>query len=256
MLEIFNYTFFFFLGAVFASFLNLCVYRIEREVPLREIFLGKSLCDNCNRNLHWYELIPIFSFLFLKGKCHSCKNKIPVFYLFSEILLGLSFLFFYFISAPMIFFVLLLILYFWAVSDFHYQSIPKHITDFILVVSFVIWILFLIYDFDFNRIYPPLLSLGMALIIYLVSFKKKIFGLGDVIIFFVLAFWFEISLFISVLLYSIVLGGLFGLAFSLKDRKFLKGYIPFLPFIFFGFILTLILESQNIFLFDYIFPLW
>jgi prepilin signal peptidase PulO-like enzyme (type II secretory pathway) len=256
MSEIINYIFFFSLGAVFASFLNLCVYRIEKEVQLKEIFLGKSLCDNCNRNLSWYELIPIFSFIFLKGKCSSCKMKISNFYFFSEILLGMSFLLLYFISSPVLFFVLLSILYFWAVSDFHYQSIPKNITDLVLVVSFVIWLLFLIYDFDFFRIYPLLLSAGMALIIYIISLKKKIFGLGDIIIFFTLSFWFELSLFVSVLLYSIIIGGLFGLILSLKDRKFLKGYIPFLPFVFFGFLIAITLESQNIFLFDYILPLW
>ena len=76
-----------FLGASLASFFS-CVI----ENPLKTFSLkGKSSCNHCNNKLQINDLIPIFSFIFLRGKCRYCKKSIKINYLIYEIFMGILF---------------------------------------------------------------------------------------------------------------------------------------------------------------------
>jgi len=89
ILLIYIYINFFIIGVLFGSFCTLAVYRI----PLKQdIFHTRSYCPNCNHRLNFLDLIPIFSYIFLRGKCRYCKQTIRARYLIIEILCGLSFL--------------------------------------------------------------------------------------------------------------------------------------------------------------------
>lgn len=69
--------FVFLFGITVGSFLNVCIYRI----PLNEdIVREQSHCMSCGYKLRWYDMIPVFSWLALGGKCRSCKEKISVQY--------------------------------------------------------------------------------------------------------------------------------------------------------------------------------
>ena len=78
----------FIIGTVFGSFYTLAVYRIPKR---QDITHTHSYCPNCNHKLGFLDLIPILSYLFLKGKCRYCKEKIRPRYLILEILSGLVF---------------------------------------------------------------------------------------------------------------------------------------------------------------------
>src|SRR5574344_1035034 len=81
--EIIIYTIIFIIGTMMGSFLTLAVYRI----PLKQDITHKrSYCPNCNHRLQFLDLIPIFSYIFLKGKCRYCGNKIRARYILLEIL--------------------------------------------------------------------------------------------------------------------------------------------------------------------------
>ncbi len=252
-MEILNAIFFFCFGAVVASFLNLCVYRIENNDSIKGLFIGRSFCDNCRKTLQNYEIIPIFSFLFLKGKCPSCGKKISFFNLISELLLASVFLFFFLFGIPYSLFILLVIIYFFAVYDFHYSSIPKSITDVILILSFFYWFVLLLLGYDITRIYTVLIVLLFWLILFVFSRKKTLFGLGDILVLFILAFWLEIEIFVLILLASFFIGGVFSLGLVIKDRTYLKKYVPFIPFLLFGFIFACLLYYSSFIAFDYIF---
>lgn len=60
-------------GIIFGSFLNVCIYRIPKK---ESIVSTPSHCMNCGYRLKWYDLVPLFSFLFLKGRCRQCKTKL------------------------------------------------------------------------------------------------------------------------------------------------------------------------------------
>lgn len=86
----------FVLGAVVGSFLNVVALRLNTGMGLR----GRSMCMSCCRKLTWQELIPIFSFILLLGKCRSCKGKISWQYPLVEFITGVLFAAIYFKFPP------------------------------------------------------------------------------------------------------------------------------------------------------------
>lgn len=78
----------FIMGAFFGSFFTLAVYRL----PLKKnITYERSFCPNCNHKLGAFDLVPVFSYIFLGGKCRYCKEKIKIRYLLLEVLSGFVF---------------------------------------------------------------------------------------------------------------------------------------------------------------------
>ncbi len=80
--------FIFVFGTIIGSFLNVLIYRI----PLKLDFVkGRSFCPHCHHGLSALDLFPVFSFLFLKGKCRYCGEKISWRYPLIELLTGILF---------------------------------------------------------------------------------------------------------------------------------------------------------------------
>ena len=77
MMKIFIGVFVFLFGIVIGSFLNVLIYRIPRGLDFKK---GSSFCTTCKHPLKWYDLFPLFSWLFLGGKCRYCKAKISPIY--------------------------------------------------------------------------------------------------------------------------------------------------------------------------------
>ena len=87
-MDIFFYVIIFIIGSLFGSFYTLAVYRIPKR---QDILLKHSYCPNCNHKLGLLDLFPIFSYIFLGGKCRYCKDKIRPRYLILEVLAGMLF---------------------------------------------------------------------------------------------------------------------------------------------------------------------
>ena len=87
-MNVFLYIIIFIMGTLFGSFYSLAVYRIPKKI---DIIYTHSFCPNCGHKLGFWELIPVWSYLFLGGKCKQCKQKIRPRYFILEILSGLSF---------------------------------------------------------------------------------------------------------------------------------------------------------------------
>ena len=87
-METFFYIIIFIIGSLFGSFYTLAVYRIPKR---QDITHTHSYCPNCNHKLGLLDLFPIFSYIFLGGKCRYCKEKIRPRYLILEILSGIMF---------------------------------------------------------------------------------------------------------------------------------------------------------------------
>ena len=83
------YIIIFIMGTVFGSFYTLAVYRIPRKIDITHTH---SFCPKCNHKLGFFELIPVWSYIFLGGKCKNCGQKIRIRYFLLEILSGLTFL--------------------------------------------------------------------------------------------------------------------------------------------------------------------
>ncbi len=86
-MEIYIYIILFIIGTLLGSFCTLAVYRI----PLKQnITHERSYCPKCNHQLNFFDLIPLLSYIFLKGRCRYCKEKIRPRYFVLEILSGIS----------------------------------------------------------------------------------------------------------------------------------------------------------------------
>lgn len=83
-------TFAFVLGAVVGSFLNVCIYRMPLDLSVNQP--RRSFCPSCKQQLKWHQNIPLLSWLFLRGRCANCGNRIAFRYFAVELLTALLFL--------------------------------------------------------------------------------------------------------------------------------------------------------------------
>ncbi len=181
---------FFILGSVLASFYGVLATR----APLnKSIVKPRSHCDFCNHVLSWYELIPIFSYFFLQGKCHKCKAKLLIYEPIVELVMGIlfmgSYLYFgfcyeFFVS---LFLISLLVLIF--ISDIKFMII----LDSPLVVTSIAVFLLKWYYFDFQAALNSFFA-GIILFLFMLFigflgkkvFKRDALGGGDIKLSFVI----------------------------------------------------------------------
>lgn len=141
--KIFIYGIVFIFGTLIGSFLNVCIYRIPLQ---KSVATGRSHCMSCNKNIKWYDLIPVFSFIFLRAKCRHCKSKISIQYPLIEAINGLLYLTVFYVygwEGPFI--IILNIIYSIVIStlivlsviDIRTQTIPNKLSVFLLILGFL-----------------------------------------------------------------------------------------------------------------------
>ena len=125
-------------GIIIGSFLNVCIYRIPKK---ENIVTTRSHCMSCGYQLRWYDLIPLFSWLALGGRCRKCKAKISVQYPAIEALNGVLYLIVflcYGVSIETLFYCLMAsALLALSVIDFRTFEIPLGFNVFIAVLGLV-----------------------------------------------------------------------------------------------------------------------
>lgn len=222
-------------GAIFGSFLGCMGYRIPNRIKTT---YPSSFCPNCKKSLKWYMNIPIFSYIFLKGKCAYCKSKIGGIYFLCEILGAILFgLNYYLFNFKMEFFILTILtcmLIVTIVSDFKYY----YISDRVLVIS---GIALIIVSFVFLDTHSAIMRVVSGIIMFITMFGIKIMGnrmfgkesLGDGDIKLMGVIGIALGLFNSFV--SLFFASVVALIFSLITLKSNKeGLIPFGPFIIIG----------------------
>lgn len=119
----------FVLGAVVGSFLNVCIYRLPRDLSVNEP--RRSFCPACGKAIPWRQNIPLLSWLWLRGKCASCGSKISVRYFAVELLTALLFLAFWLVfpwKIALVYWVFVSLLIAATFIDFAHFIIPDEIT--------------------------------------------------------------------------------------------------------------------------------
>lgn len=128
-------------GILIGSFLNVCIYRIPEEMS---VVTERSHCMSCNSKLKWYDLVPVFSYIFLLGRCRKCKSKISIQYPIIEALNGIMYVFVFYINGwDSIYTLLLSVVYCLTISalivlsiiDFRTNIIPPGINIFLMVMG-------------------------------------------------------------------------------------------------------------------------
>ena len=180
-MEILLYTIIFIIGCFFGSFFTLAVYRIPRK---EDILIKHSYCPNCNHKLGFLDLFPVFSYIFLLGKCRYCKNKIRSRYLILEIFSGITFLL-YAISIKLniynINFFEIVMIYIYISVLFIIAGIDKEnfkIEKNVLIFGFFIEFIYIIYqcisnEFDIYKYVMYLVVMIILLLISIIVLKTK-----------------------------------------------------------------------------------
>ncbi|AOR24631.1 prepilin peptidase [Clostridium taeniosporum] len=217
------------IGLVIGSFLNVCIYRIPLE---QSICYPPSHCGNCNHKLNSIDLVPVLSYLFLKGKCRYCNEGISIRYPLIEILnailyliifcnYGLTFEFFKYTLLSSLLIVIGMI-------DYQTQDIYTSTIMFGIIVG----IIFMTLDFFINKGSISNYILGaiigfLALAIIVIITKGM--GIGDAEITLVCGLFLGIKGVIFTLFLGIIIGGIVAIIILILKLKNAKDAMAFGP---------------------------
>jgi len=208
------YFFNFYFGAIVGSFIYVCILRLPKG---EDIVFKKSYCERCNKKIEWLFNIPLFSFLWLKGRSNCCHEKIKLDYLFVELITGLfffiNFILFDNYHTIIIFDLLYVILLLIIIIDYKNRIIFD-------VFSYSLIFTGLVVNYFFSSINPFNITILDALITMMISsglfgllkflYKKmkKVDGLGggDIILIAGLSAWTGFKFFLYLLILSSISG--------------------------------------------------
>jgi leader peptidase (prepilin peptidase)/N-methyltransferase len=252
------YLFSFFFGSAIGSFLNVCIYRLPRE---ESIVFPPSNCTSCNNPIRFYDNIPMISYLFLRGKCRSCRERISPVYLIVEVLSGLICALlvwrFGFSLTTLFYFVFLSALVVITFIDLEHMIIPNVIT----FPGIVVGIIYAGLKTDWNTAHllfgssrlnlesiirilngVPIIDsiFGLILgggVLFLIGFlyevirKREGMGMGDVKLLAMIGAFLGWKGVIFVVFISSLIGTVVGISIILYKRGDLKYAIPYGPFL-------------------------
>jgi prepilin signal peptidase PulO-like enzyme (type II secretory pathway) len=271
----------FVLGLAIGSFVNVVALRYD---PDRFLFAngtigGRSHCPHCKRTLRWFELVPLLSFLVLRGHCRTCRARLSPRYFLVELGMGLLFiapipvpveLLFYpaaAIAVQAIWIAVLATLFLMALIDLRFKIIPDEIHVILLVLGAALILLIrpafadghgsfvsgyaLLFGLQtniwINHLAAALIGAGFfALLIFVTPFifGQAGMGVGDAKLALALGFlfgWPDIAL---IVMLAFVIGAVFG-AFILAGKSgSLKYAVPFGPFLALAALIVMLFGNQ------------
>ena len=251
-------------GTFVGSFVNVLGARYSEKESFKPALRGRSKCDNCGKSLKWHELIPVLSYILLRGRFAGCKARIPLQYPIVEILAGLTFAF-----VPeklgqgiptMIWILAFLVFILISIIDLRLRIIPDKSIVFLLGIGGLLIAYykttdtFGLVDGEINGSFlgayavsfwlgeqNALLNYGVGIVFGLMFFgliyflsKGKAMGFGDVKLagaLGALVGWPDIGM---ALILSFITGAIYGIYLMARGRKGMKDSIPFGPFIILG----------------------
>ncbi len=229
--------FVFLIGLITGSFLNCIIYRIGvNEKPK-----GRSYCPKCKHQLSHKDLVPVFSYIFLLGKCRYCNEKISIEYPLVELLTGALFLFTFLsvgISVELIYlFLVLFFLILIFVYDLKHYIIPDFATFSLIGISFLYLTSFSFLENDFSILLHGFLSALSAFLFFFALYyftKGKGMGFGDVKFVIFMGLFLSFPKILPGLFISFLLGAILGVALIVLGKKRMKSQLPFGPFLIVG----------------------
>lgn len=218
---------FFIYGLVFGSFFNVVGLRVPKG---ESIVRPPSHCTVCDRNLTVKDLVPVFSYVFLKGKCRGCGTKIHWVYPVMELATGLLFAFAYYqlgfaleLVVALLFISLLVII---TVSDIAYMLIPDKILLFFLIPLIVLRVFEPLSPW-WDSIVGAVVGFGVLFLIAIVS--KGGMGGGDIKLFFVIGLVLGWVPTLLTLFLASIIGTVIGVISLRRTKQGRKTPIPFGP---------------------------
>lgn len=236
LMNILLYVMIFITGSVFGSFFSLAVYRLPRKENITYV---RSHCTTCNHSLYFIDLIPIFSYIFLGGKCRYCKDKIRSRYILLEIFSGLVFLVIALSQKITVFstipeFINLFFIYLFICALFIIGGIDKEkyiIHDGTLIYGIVVALLYGLYNAFFGKtmiynLYGFLVLPIAFTIINLLFIKLKeenhLIGFGDVKYIALIGLFLGFGMQVITLIFATIIAVIYALI--KKEKEIPLGY--------------------------------
>lgn len=228
------------LGAILGSFANVCIVRMPRG---QSIVRPRSRCPRCDRQLAWWENIPLLSFALLRGRCRTCREPISMRYPAVEVVcLVLALGSWWYFRHPLPFLVyyclLLVPLVIVTFIDLEHRIIPDEISLSGIAVGIGANTLLAPAGARLDATIDSVLGAAAGgLVLFLVAAayeklkKQEGLGGGDIKLIAMLGAFFGWRASIFILLFSSILGSIVGLLVILVLRKDMKYAIPFGPFL-------------------------
>lgn len=254
----------FLVGLFIGSFLNVVIFRMNTG---RTFIKGHSVCARCNRKLEWFELVPVFSFLALRGKCRTCRGVISFQYAIVELITALVFTVL-FIKIPLqqgfttyswlsyghaltVASLLIVIM----IYDLKHKIIPDSVV-FPFILLTLIGLFYKAFTIPAFGLFPALFGgVLVALpffLLWLIS-KGNWMGFGDVKLALGIGWLLGLSSGFAALIISFWIGGIVGLfLFGLTRHYSIKSQIPFAPFLIAGLFIAGVWRITM----GMLFPLW
>lgn len=229
------------------SFMNVLIDRI----PLKLNYVNtRSYCMTCMKILKWYELIPIISYIILKGRCSSCHDRIQFRIWIIEWISGiLGILCFYQYGYHFIYpFILIELLIVLSFIDIQYMILPNQLVLMILFLSsgFIYHSNMTLYHHILGMLIIP----GMILLINII--KKNSFGMGDIKLLMASGLCLGINDSIMAFIITILTASFYAIFHMFIYKDSLKTRIPFGPFISLGVILVLLFKEELLLFYLYL----
>ena len=230
-----------FLGASIGSFINVVIYRFGAS----SVRNSRSICLSCGEHIRARDLVPIFSYVFLGGKCRGCKTKISSQYIAVETgMTLLGFMVFlslngsegilYSISYIIYYVILMALLVLIAVYDFKHKIIPDEFSFLFATLTFL-GLFITVRGIQLPGIWDilagPILALPCALFFFFS--KGKWMGLGDAKLFLGVGFMLGLTLGVSAFILSFWIGAIVSIILLKfpKSNYGMSSQVPFAPFI-------------------------
>ncbi|MEG2003285.1 MAG: prepilin peptidase [Clostridia bacterium] len=212
-------------GLCMGSFINCTAWRICHG---EKFWRGRSHCTDCGHTLSAVDLVPVFSFLFLRGKCRYCGKKISPRYLMIELLTAaiyVTLVFKYDLSLNALKFIILFSIFIMiSLCDFETYEIPNGL----LLFAVICFTIFAIADYKNvlqNLLWGAVGGISVSLPLLLISivtdklFKRESIGGGDIKLFFAAGIYFSWEQNILLLIISCVIGIVFASLWNIKIKK-------------------------------------
>lgn len=222
----------FILGLLFGSFYNVVGSRLSRKESI--VYPG-SHCEKCNHKLSWYENIPVFSYILLKGKCKNCHTKLSIWYPAIELFTAMLFLISYytFDLTPNLLIALIIssltsIIF---VSDINYFII----LDSPLIIGSILIIIIKLFTESFTNVLSSigygLITFGVMYLLMLLGnllFKKESLGGGDIKLSFIAGLVLGPKLGIFYIILAAFLAFPYAIYVTIRNKD---NMLPFGPFL-------------------------
>lgn len=228
----------FIFGLIIGSFLNVVIVRLQTE---GNIVSTRSHCPHCKHTLSWYDLIPLVSFIQLKGKCRSCKGTIAWQYPVVELVTGLLFVAMVRLAFPdflLAGYWLLLACFF--IVIFVYDLKHFIIPDKVIYPAIGVALAYNVYQHEtfLQALLAGVAASAFFLLIVLVS-RGTWMGLGDVKLALLMGLFLGFPAIVAALFLAFLIGAILGIGLIVARKKTMKSEVPFGPFLILGTFLAL-----------------